>query len=89
MWGVAQQTTIRDTVIEAGPAAVGLDISGMSNYAKTGAKGVGVGGGGTVEDVSIHGGEIGLKISSSQWALRGIDVSGAASVGVLGERNTM
>ena len=42
-----------------------------------------------IEDVSIHGGEIGLKISSSQWALRGIDVSGASSVGVLGERNTM
>eukprot|EP01050_Picozoa_sp_SAG11_P028159 SAG11_NODE_7421_length_1147_cov_0.992366_1_plen_282_part_10 len=60
MWGVAQQTTIRDTIIQAGPAAVGLDISGKSNYAKTGPAGVGVGGGGTIEDVTVIGGEVGL-----------------------------
>jgi glucan 1,3-beta-glucosidase len=88
MWGVAQQTTIRDVEIEGGPAAVGLDISGKSNYAKTGPQGVGVGGGGTIEDIQIRGAEVGLKIASSQWALRGITLSGAASVGILGEQNT-
>ena len=87
MWGIAQQTTIRDTVIDAGPAAVGLDVSGGSNYAKA-PKGVGFGGGGTIEDVTVRGGEVGLKIQSSQWALRGITLRGAASVGLLCNRNT-
>ena len=73
MWGVAQQTTIRDVEIEGGPAAVGLDMNG---------------GGGTIEDIQIRGAEVGLKIASSQWALRGITLSGAASVGILGEQNT-
>ena len=45
LWGIAQQTTIRNTVIEAGPAAVGLDVSGRSHYTKK-PGGVGYGGGG-------------------------------------------
>ena len=69
------------------PAAVGLDVSGGSNYVKA-PKGVGVGGGGTIEDVTVRGGEVGLKIQSSQWALRGITLRGAASVGLLCNRNT-
>ena len=86
MWGVAQQTTIRDTVIDAGPAAIGLDVSGDSTYAKK-RSGIGIGGGGTIEDVTVHGGGIGLKITSSQWALRGITIDGAVSVGILCGRN--
>ena len=87
LWGIAQQTTIRNTVIEAGPAAVGLDISGRSHYTKK-PGGVGYGGGGTIEDVTIRGGDVGLKIASSQWALRGLTITGAAAVGILCERNT-
>ena len=86
MWGIAQQTTIRDTVIEAGPAAIGLDVSGESDYAKK-PSGIGVGGGGTIEDVVIRGAAVGLKISSSQWALRGITIDGATSVGILCNNN--
>ena len=49
---------------------------------------MGFGGGGTIEDVTVRGGEVGLKIQSSQWALRGITLRGAESVGLLCNQNT-
>eukprot|EP00947_MAST-08B_sp_MAST-8B-sp1_P003135 g3135.t1 len=89
MWGVAQQTALRDVTIDAGPAAIGLDVSGVDGYAAYGkGKGHSVGGGGTIEDVTVRGGQTSLRVASSQWALRGLSLSGAASVGVVFEANT-
>jgi len=89
---LVRRTTIRDVTIDAGPAAIGLDVSGVDGYAAYKQHGItrhSIGGGGTIEDITIRGGDTSLKISSSQWALRGLNLSGAASQGMLCETNTM
>ena len=89
MWGVAQQTALRDVSIDAGPAAIGLDVSGVNGYAAYGkGKKHSVGGGGTIEDVAVRGGETSLRVASSQWALSRLSLTGAASIGVVFEANT-
>ena len=82
LWGVAQQTSIRDVTVEAGPAAIGIDVSGQSGYAAYQHKSHSIGGGGTIEDVVITGGDVGMQIASSQWAMRGLTLSGAKSAGI-------
>ena len=82
LWGVAQQTSIRRVVVDAGPAAIGIDVSGQSGYAAYKGKSHSIGGGGTIEDVVVNGADVGMKVASSQWAMRGITLRGAASVGL-------
>ena len=56
LWGVAQQTDIRNVHVDAGDAAIGIDVSGTSGYAKyPPGSHRGAGGGGTIEDVTIVG----------------------------------
>lgn len=57
-------------------------MSGASGYAAYQHKGHSIGGGGTIEDVEIIGGNIGMRVASSQWAMRGLTLVGARSSGI-------
>ena len=92
LWNVAQQTSIRDVRVDATHAAVGLDlgnspcglavscpydkgtVKGGPRYLHTPATG---GGGGTVENVTVVGGQFGIRITASQFLLRGSTVQNA------------
>eukprot|EP01043_Picozoa_sp_COSAG02_P039898 COSAG02_NODE_3185_length_7214_cov_31.354181_6_plen_338_part_01 len=82
LWGVAQQTSIRNVKVDAGPAAIGIDVSGASGYTAYQHKRHSIGGGGTIEDIEITGGDVGLRIASSQWTMRGLTLAGAKSAGI-------
>ncbi|MDR3451732.1 MAG: glycosyl hydrolase family 28-related protein [Rhodoferax sp.] len=69
-WSVAQQTAIRDVAIILGGAAVGLDVGVSEGYATPPL--LGIGGGGTVEDVRVDGGEFGIRVTASQYTFRGL-----------------
>ena len=82
-WNVAQQTSLRALVINLGPhgdaasAASAIDVSMSQNYAHANATHVqGVGGGGTVEDITINGGQYGIRVQASQYTFRGIRCAG-------------
>lgn len=97
LWNVAQQTSIRDVRVDATHAAVGLDlgnspcglavscpydkgsVKGGPRYLHTPATG---GGGGTVENVTVVGGQFGIRITASQFLLRGSTVQNATQQGV-------
>ena len=81
-WNVAQQTSIRFVTIAAGSAAIGLDVGAGTDYAKWADGSFNLGGGGTIEDVTITGGGVGLRLAASQFFLRNIDVSDSREVGV-------
>ena len=73
-WCVAQQTSLRDMTIQVGDAAHGIDICVSDGYEHQG--GGGNGGGGTIEDISIFGGNSAIRADSSQWTLRGLNLVG-------------
>eukprot|EP00040_Diaphanoeca_grandis_P014876 m.75570 g.75570 ORF g.75570 m.75570 type:complete len:696 (+) comp24802_c0_seq1:124-2211(+) len=76
LWSVAQQTSLRNITIEAGNAFSGLEVGFAGNsppYAHSAH--ASPGGGGTVEDIVITGGQYGLRASASQWFLRSVRVS--------------
>ena len=74
-------------IVDAGPAAIGIDVSGVSGYTAYKGKSHSVGGGGTIEDVVVNGAEIGMKVASSQWMMRGIKLYNANSTGLLCVQN--
>ena len=82
LWRVAQATSIRDVHIEAGDAAIALDIGGDTDYAAFDEP-PSQAGGGVIEDVQIAGGRIGLRATGSQWFLRSVHLSGQREIGVL------
>ena len=73
-WCVAQQTSLRDMELFIGDAAHGIDICVSEGYEHQG--GGGNGGGGTIEDISIYGGESAIRADSSQWTFRGLTLKG-------------
>eukprot|EP00928_Gymnodinium_smaydae_P046826 TRINITY_DN3120_c0_g5_i1.p1 TRINITY_DN3120_c0_g5~~TRINITY_DN3120_c0_g5_i1.p1 ORF type:complete len:741 (+),score=76.00 TRINITY_DN3120_c0_g5_i1:51-2273(+) len=80
LWGVAQQSALRDVFIDARGASIALDVGGGCGYAPTPSNRTychGAGGGGAVEDVVLRGGRLGLRFSASQWFFRNISVSEA------------
>lgn len=81
LWRVAQATSMREVTIEAGDAAIGLDIGGGVDY-RAFDEPPSQGGGGTIEDVRIHGGRIGLRGWGSQWLFRSVHLRGQQEVGV-------
>eukprot|EP01079_Euglenida_sp_SAG-EU17-18_P003639 gene3639-4071_t len=82
LWAVAQQTSLRNITIHAGDAAVGLDVGLGCGYAAKGGGCVTPGGGGTVEDIVVHGGRVSMRAGASQWFLRNIRLTGASEVGL-------
>ena len=82
-WCPAQQTSLRSVGITVGGAFSGIDICQVDNYTHPG--GGGSGGGGSVEDVSVSGGEYSLRGDSSQFAFRGLRLSGARTSAILVE----
>ena len=81
-WNVAQQTSIRDVVIDAGDAAVGLDVGAGRDYQHWADGSYSLGGGGVVEDVAVRGGGVGMRIAAAQFFVRNVSLAGAASVGL-------
>jgi glucan 1,3-beta-glucosidase len=73
-WNVAQQTSLRDITIR--DAAVGIDVSVTEGYATPQHSTAGVGGGGTIEDITIVGGRVGMRLAGSQFAMRGLHFKG-------------
>ena len=79
-WCPAQQTSLRNVEIKVGSGYSGVDICQMGNYTHEG--GGGPGGGGSVEDLSITGGEYSLRGTSSQFAFRGLRFTGARTAAI-------
>eukprot|EP00729_Bicosta_minor_P015098 gene15098-31094_t len=69
-WSIAQQTSIRDVTIH--DAAVGIDVAVTRGYATPLHSSAGLGGGGTIEDVTIVGGDVGMRCEGSQYTMRGL-----------------
>ena len=81
-WNVAQQTTLRNVTINAASdTAVALDVGVTSEYEHWNA-GVPftLGGGGTIEDVTIVGARTGIRIAATQFPLRGISIHNSSEV---------
>ncbi len=65
LWDVAQQTSLRRITIDlTASGSIGIDEGG-NGYAAA-PSGLHAGGGGTIEDVTVVGGQIGLRIDASQ-----------------------
>lgn len=84
-WDVAQQTSLRELEINlgdsrSGGAAVGVDVCTAQGYATPPA--AGIGGGGTVEDVSVNGGSFGIRVQSSQYTFRGLRLAGQSQAAI-------
>jgi hypothetical protein len=80
-WNVAQQTSLRSVAIAAAPdTPIALDVGAGPEYEHWNA-GVpySLGGGGTVEDVSITGGQVGVRVGAAQFLLRNLQVSGVGA----------
>ena len=71
----AQQSSARALRITVGGAHAGVDVCQVAGYAPAG--GGGPGGGGSVEDVAVSGGAYSLRGTASQFAFRGLRLSGA------------
>ena len=85
LWNVAQQTVIRNVSLDLSESGyVGLDLGGDSDLLAVHefGEGDGHGGGGTIEDVEIYGGSIGMRASGSQWTFRSIHIHGAKDMGL-------
>jgi hypothetical protein len=85
MWNVAQQTSIRNVTIDLSKSgSVGLDVGGGSDLLAIEQYGMGdgQGGGGTIEDVTIYGGDVGMRASGSQWTFRSIHIHDSKQVGL-------
>jgi hypothetical protein len=79
-WCPAQQTSLRNVGITVGRGFSGIDICQLDNYTNPG--GGGSGGGGSIEDVVVTGGEHSIRGMSSQFAFRGLRLSGARTSAV-------
>lgn len=77
LWAVAQQTSLRNLTIDAGGAYSGLDVGVASNPCLYAHGCHSCGGGGSVENVKITGGEYGIRTSASQWLFKSIEISGS------------
>ena len=73
-WNVAQQTSLRDIAIHN--AAIGVDVGVSDGYRTPLHSTAGVGGGGTIEDIVIVGGRVGMRLAGSQFAMRGLHFKG-------------
>ena len=84
-WSIAQQTSIRDLRIEG--ARVGIDVAVTRGYATPLHSAAGLGGGGTIEDVVIVGGDVGMRCEGSQYTMRGLTFRGqqTAAIQVAGD----
>jgi Pectate lyase superfamily protein len=80
LWKVAQQTSLRNVSIAAVDAAIGIDAGGQADYVSTYVPQFT--GGGTIEDVSITGGSIGLRATGSMWTIRSLHISSCTTTGV-------
>ena len=78
LWAVAQQTAVRNVVIDLrASGAIGIDEGG-SGYASP-TQPVSLGGGGVIEDSAVIGGIWGMRIAASQFTYRNITISGASA----------
>jgi glucan 1,3-beta-glucosidase len=84
LWAVAQQTSLRDISVAAGDSVAGIDVGFSQNfgYALHGGH-MSCGGGGTVNGVTVSGGQYGVRVSASQWYLDQIKTTGQSVAGVL------
>eukprot|EP01052_Picozoa_sp_SAG31_P031767 SAG31_NODE_3405_length_4311_cov_2.512821_2_plen_405_part_00 len=85
LWAVAQQTSLRDININASGSLSGLDVgySGSFGYVFSGGGHQSCGGGGTVNNVTVVGGQFGVRVSASQWYLDQIVCSRQTMAGLL------
>ena len=81
LWRVAQATSLRNVAIDAGDAAIGLDVGGGTDYAAFDAP-PSQPGGGVIADVRITGGHTGLRAWGSQWLFRSVHLTGQREIGV-------
>jgi len=81
-WNVAQQTSLRFVRVDAGDAAIGIDVGAGADYARWADGGYNLGGGGVVEDVRVTGGGVGLRLAAAQFFLRAVELAGARAVGL-------
>eukprot|EP01051_Picozoa_sp_SAG22_P004881 SAG22_NODE_275_length_13171_cov_11.640606_1_plen_309_part_00 len=85
LWAVAQQTSLRDIRVAAAGSLSGLDVgySGSFGYVFPGGGHQSCGGGGTVNNVTVVGGQYGVRVSASQWYLDQVRASGQTVAGML------
>lgn len=69
-WSIAQQTSLRGLVIEG--ANVGIDVAVTAGYLTPLNSSAGLGGGGTIEDITVVGGRYGMRVQGSQYTMRGL-----------------
>jgi glucan 1,3-beta-glucosidase len=81
LWPVAQQTSIRGVTIDLGAAryGIGIDEGGADDYIHSFLPSLTQGGGGLLDNITIRGGQIGLRVAASQWSYVGLTISGASS----------
>ena len=79
-WSIAQQTSLRDVTIEG--ARIGIDVAVTEGYRTPMQSSAGLGGGGTIEDVAILGGDIGMRCAGSQYTMRGLTFRGQRTAAV-------
>ena len=79
-WSIAQQTSLRDITIEG--AQVGIDVAVSDGYRTPLHSSAGLGGGGTIEDVTILGGDFGMRCRGSQYTMRGLTFRGQRTAAV-------
>jgi glucan 1,3-beta-glucosidase len=80
-WCPAQQTSLRNVEVTVGGGFSGVDICQLDNYTQPG--GGGSGGGGSIEDLTVTGGEYAIRGMSSQFAFRGLRLTGARTSAIL------
>jgi hypothetical protein len=88
LWAVAQQTSLRDIAVVAGDSLAGIDVGFSDNFNYSFPKGgrQSCGGGGTVNQVHVTGGQYGVRISASQWYLDQVHTTGQSKAGLLIDR---
>jgi hypothetical protein len=82
LWAVAQQTSLRNLSIDAGGAYSALDVGVATNPCLYARGCHSCGGGGTVENIDITGGNYGIRTSASQWLFKSITITGSRVAGV-------
>jgi hypothetical protein len=75
-WSIAQQTSLRDIKIEG--ANIGIDVGVTKGYRTPLNSTAGIGGGGTIEDIAVNGGQFGMRVAGSQYTMRGLKFRGQA-----------
>ena len=85
LWAVAQQTSLRDIHVTATGSLSGLDVGYSDSFRYDIPQGghQSCGGGGTVNNVTVVGGNFGVRVSASQWYLDSVRASGQTEAGML------